>query len=244
VSLPSVPRDPNRDRRNRRHFSYVNTEPGKQWAAYIAGSTWWCWVHGSIRSKPCSERISGGEVACEYCSKKIPSIVKGYVPLYRQTDYRPCCTVVFEEIRDVVDALALHCRVAVGRGTKKTDPIYVARAMEAVPAYVPINAEMTAPADITSSVLQMWGDRELRQWYELTHGKSDNALSLAMQQQEESKSVPVDTDRNPSGDANDVPLLGSSFYSGLPADKQQSIIQQRNAAFVREAKKPKTNGSH
>lgn len=244
MSLSSVPRDPNRDRRNRRHFSYVNTEPGKQWAAYIAGPTWWSWVHGSIRSKPCSERISDSEIACEYCAKKIPAIVKGYVALYRQTDYRPCCTVVFEEIRDVVDALPLHSRVAVGRGTKKTDPIYVARAMDALPAFVPINAEMSAVADIIPSVLQMWGDRELKQWYATTHGVSDTALSLEKAMAKDNQNVATDTAGNSTGDVATVPLLGSSFYSGLPADQQQSIIQQRNAAFVRESKEPKKNGKH
>lgn len=179
MSLPSAPRDPERVRRTRHHFGYTGCECGQKWHAFIAGKPLWLYLHGSQWSKPCCEKITGGELSCDYCNKGVEKIVKGYVPVWRDADHKPCTVIVWEEIRDVVDALPLHSRAIVGRGKSQRDPIYIARAMNQEPPFRPVNAEMMAAADVTESALRLLKCPELTAWYRQTHGaKSDNAVSL------------------------------------------------------------------
>lgn len=242
MTLPSVPRDPNRDRRKRRHFSYEATRANQKWTAYIAGKTWWTWVHGTKRSKPCAAEISGGELSCEYCRQKLAPIVKGYVPLYRESDYKCVCTCLYEEQRDVIDDLPLHVRVIVGRERKESDPIFVMRHLMPTPLFLAPNAECEVTADVTSSVLSLWGDRDLIEWYRVTHGASDNVVS-------QNKGDSTDDTRCVPGQGSDTAaslgfMLGSSFSAGLPVRDRDEIAKRRNEAFVKDAKKPKTNGKH
>jgi len=168
--LPNAPRDPSRTRRNDRHFSYHDTPRGKTWHAYKAGEALWVHVHGSIKSKPCAAFLTDGALGCPYCAAKVPTIVKGYLPLYREIDYKPCCTVLWEDYRPQVDAIPLHARVLIGRELQQTDPIYCMRALSPNPAFAPSSAEQMTPVDVSRSCLRFWKDRELQQWFKLGDG--------------------------------------------------------------------------
>jgi hypothetical protein len=240
MTLPSAPRDPGRSRRKPRHFGYEGCELGRQWSAFKAGAALWLHVHGSMRSKPCLREITRGEVGCEYCEKGLEAQVKGYVPVYREMDYKPCCVVVKEEIRDVVDDIPLHARLTVGRGRAATDPIYITRALRSDNPFVPLNAEQQAAVDVTESVLRLLKNPLLRSWYEHTHGLRDKPTSVPPAV-EEGKYFAEHLDNLSNGKHSKL----DTYAGALLGDAVGDVLRQRGLTDPpADPKPPGKNGKH
>lgn len=156
---------------------YIPTGKGEQWHAHVAGPCHWFECHTKGRSKPCLRCITGDELKCESCGPFNPVEPVGYQPLYRESDGRPCMTIVHDYAREQVDALKLHQRVVVGRNRGSTDGVYVMAALKTEPRYQTQLPERKRPADLTDTLLRVWAMPELTAWYVKQHRDSDIALS-------------------------------------------------------------------
>lgn len=178
MRIPSTPR--RTGARNKPvHFSYVSTERGQPYDAYLAGPVWWGPLHMLRPSKPCVYELTGGQVACRFCGagKARVAVVKGWVPLYRRLDNTAICVPVDEVQRDHLDALKLHTKVTVGRERGKGVGVWVRASLNQEPAFASSLPECNAPADITESLITMWSLPEVSAFF--GRGRSsDTAVSL------------------------------------------------------------------
>lgn len=165
-------------RRPHLHWVYIPTPRGKKWQAWIAGPCHWFLCHTKGRSKPCLHAMTGGELTCDVCSPfNVPECI-GYQPLYRESDGRPCQVVVHEYTREQIDALKLHQAVWVSRGEGATDAVSIGPMLSGGTRYTSRLPERLRPADLTETLLRMWGIPDLVEWYRHTHGASDTPMSL------------------------------------------------------------------
>lgn len=160
------------------HFRYVGTDPGDRWFAWVAGPAYWLLGHPSSRSKPCLDWLTEKALPCAICSPLKPPVMMGYLPLYRQIDGAPVMVVVYETVREKVDALKLHKRVQVGRELGEADSVWVSLALEQNPRFQTTLKQREQPADVTETLLRMWKMPELVNWYRCQTPQSDNPVSL------------------------------------------------------------------
>lgn len=160
------------------HFTHVKTAHGQQWHAHMAGPIHWFTCHASQRSKPCLHAVTDGELVCDRCGPGRVTSVLGYVPMYREVDGKPVFVVVYDHAREQLDQLKFHRRVLVGRGPDQNDTIYILEALKQATKYDSRLPERWKNADLTPTLLKIWGIPELAVWYMRTEGKSDNAMSL------------------------------------------------------------------
>lgn len=128
-------------------------------------------------SKPCVYELTGKQVECRFCGsgKARVAVVKGWVPLYRRTDGTAICVPVDEVQRDHLDALPTFTKVTVGRERGKGVGVWVRSCTSQEPAWSSSLPEYSAPADISTSLINMWALEEVHQFFAC---RSDNALSL------------------------------------------------------------------
>jgi len=160
------------------HFAYAKVAHGDKWHAWVAGPTMWFLCHASTRTKPCLDALTDGQLVCPKCNGPRECAVKGYVPLYRESDCAPRCVIVPESTRDTVDGLRLHWRVLVGREVEKNDGVWVVKAPHPLPLFQTTLRERMRPVDLTATLLKMWALPELTAWYLATHGKGDTAVEM------------------------------------------------------------------
>lgn len=162
MSLPSTPRGALPQRRV--HFRFTPTDRGSKWHAWIAGPALWIASHTQHRSTPCCTVVTKSKVKCERCAKGHTVETIGYVPLYRDIDWKPVCVIVHEDQRDVCDKLWLHAFVLIGRQGGSGDGVWLR------PTVTDLKFETTLPerkveADITESCLTYWKLPEFEAWY-------------------------------------------------------------------------------
>lgn len=191
------------------HFVHIKTVQGEQWHAYVAGKCHWFTCHTKGRTKPCLHEITSGELTCERCGPLQPTEVIGYQPLFRELDSRPCFVLVHESVREVVDSRKHFERVIVGRGDEKSDGVYVITALRQEPRFHTAVPWKMAEADLTATLLKVWGIPELIEWYARTQVKSDNAVSLP-------RGIAVKDDGTPYAD----------FYQGAAKRAGATIVPE------------------
>lgn len=177
MRIPSTPR--RTGARNKPvHFTYVGVERGPPTEAYIAGPTWWGWLHMSKPSKPCVYELTAGATACRFCSigNHRVAVMKGWVPLYRKIDGLAWMIPVDEAQRDIVDALKTFAKVLVGRGAGRSVGVWVQPATNQEPVWSSTLPERSEPADVSTSLLTVWAVPEVTSYF---CRASDNAVSLA-----------------------------------------------------------------
>lgn len=190
--LPQIPREGG-DWHAREHFSYVPTAPKASWHGYIAGPTLWFWCHQPKKTKPCLAILTNRAVECPWCGTDKPVVYRGYVPLYRQSDWMPRCVIVNEVFKEVTDKFALHDRVTLGKEGEDSDPVWIMRAMVQTPTFCTTLKHRHQPVDVSESLLKIWGNAELRKWAdEQSKKQSDIAMSLTQGVAVDDKGKPVD----------------------------------------------------
>ena len=158
MRIPSTPRRVGA-RNKPVHFSYVSTERGQPYEAYLAGPVWWGYLHMLRPSKPCVYELTGRQLACRFCApgaKARVAVVKGWVPLYRRNGGDAICVPVDEVQRDHLDSLACFTKVTVGREKGKGVGVFVRACLNQEPAWASSLPEYSTPADITESLINMW----------------------------------------------------------------------------------------
>lgn len=164
-------------KRDREHFSHWSIGGGEKHTAYVAGKAQWFCAHPSDRgTKPCLHWMTQGELPCRYCAlHKVPAEI-GYVPVWRQVDWRPLLVIVYDTEREWIEKLLLHDRVTIGRETELGARLWVRRCLDQEPRFNTTMAHRMVAQDITRSLLVLWKLPELTAW--LTARKSsDNAVS-------------------------------------------------------------------
>jgi len=175
MRVPSAPR--RTGARNKPvHFQYVNTERGQPWEAFIAGPTWWGYLHMTKPSKPCVYEITNRALECRFCASgkaRVP-VAKGWVPLYRLVDGEPVMVPVDEAQRDKIDNWRVFTKVTVGRARGKNSGVFIQMCTSQEPKWGSTLPERTVEADVTESLLRVWGVAEVTSFFS---GASDNAVS-------------------------------------------------------------------
>lgn len=163
----------------RTHFPYVPTGRGSRWMAYCAGPCHWILGHEINRkTKVCPTWLTDGELHCEWCSPINGPIERGYQPVFRQSDSKPVLVMVGVEERTETDRLRFLARVIVAREKEASASLFIRLATDQEPKYQSTLPERGKPADVTHSMLALWGMPAVKAWWARKHGGSDSALSL------------------------------------------------------------------
>lgn len=230
-------------RRASTHFCYVRTPNETNWNAWIAGPCHWFDCHTRGRTKPCVHAMTKGEVACRCAGTGEGCEEIGYQPLYREVDAKPVMVIVHDYTREIVDALKLHQRVLVGRGSEQSDGVYLTAALRAEPRYQSTLASRLQPADLTGTLLKLWRIPELVVWYNQTHGAGDDPIEHAAPPRSVPRAPvarPTTAPVLPAANADGTFDLDDGFLDSLAADPTASTSAERNELF----KKASQNGKH
>lgn len=198
----------------------------------------WFECHQPRKTKPCIAIMTARAVECPWCRPEYPIVQRGYVPLYRQSDWAPRCVIVSDLYRDTVDKFALHDRVMIGKEGEATDPVWIMRALEARPVFNTTLRHRYDPVDLTESLLRIWGNADLAKWWVTVGSKaSDNAVSL-----------PKGTAVNDKGTPVSPMLQGAAKRAGFDVVPAAPLDVEEQAAAdylraVQAGRNPTSNGN-
>lgn len=222
------------------HFSYMGTKNNAKWHAFCAGPCVWLECHPHKKTKPCCDKITRGELLCPFCGSMPPAKTMGFLPVWREVDYRPGCVVLYENQRELVDRFELHERIMMGRESEQSDGTWVARALSPGKRFETTSLVKKLRHDICPSLLRMWKIPTLNAWWEVSEKKrSDSPLSL-----------PAGIAVRDSGEPFGPMHQGAAKRFGadvLPADEgdAEAAQQREYLRSVQAGKaKPSTNGTH
>lgn len=167
-----------RGKAKRFHWSHCETPSGGSWQAYVAGRCHWYYCHKEGKTKPCLECVTGGELTCTHDHNIDEPFERGYMPLVRKDDYKPVFVIVYPQLRDKIDELKWKTLVTVQRGKGATDTVTLLPALGKYAPFTSTLADLNRPCDLTESLLRIWKKPALTEWYRLTHGAIDTAVSL------------------------------------------------------------------
>jgi len=237
MALPQLPSG-NGGKRAYTHWCYVTTQPNTNWHAWIAGPCHWFLAHVKGRTKPCLHEMSQGELKCPQCDAGMMCEPIGYQPLYREVDARPCMVILHDYTREAVDRLHLHARMTVGRGGESSDGVYVVPALKREPVYRSSLVERMKPADLTETLLKLWGIPDLTQWYRETHGGGVAPAKMVPKlEPKKSNGKPFSPMLKKAAEV--AQQIGDEMTAGVPVD---AVIQRLRAHAA--VNKPSTNGDH
>lgn len=178
MPLPQAPKR-GKDPRRPQHFGYLRGYRGEDLYGFLAGPMMWFDLHTSdLGSKPCLEVMTKGELSCSLCKHGAP-VCKGACGFYHANDGKPYLLWLDESKRDEYETWRWLSKIKFGREGVKGAPVWAALCLSQEPRYSSTLPERKRPADLTGSLLRMWKLPELDLWYRVTHGVSDNGLSLA-----------------------------------------------------------------
>jgi hypothetical protein len=159
------------------HFRYTPTEYGGEWFGYLAGPPWWVKAHTKGKSKCCVKWLTDGRVACSRCSQPKKPDTIAYVPIYREQDGNPILVIVWERSADALAGISHLTRVKVMRESLRGDTVCVMRALKQIDYRTTLKYRHVE-VDVQPSVVKLWGQPEVFDWYRTFHGEvNDNAVS-------------------------------------------------------------------
>lgn len=171
----------------RDHFPHWKIAGGEKHFAYTAGPVLWVIGHPSDKgTKPCTDWMTNGAVPCRLCALHKEPCEVGYVPVYRASDWRPLCVIVYDDERQWVDDLELHTRVQIGREREKGARLFVRPCVDQEPRFNSTVDYRRFPQEVDDSCLVMWKMPELVSWLRC-RTPADNAVSLSL----DAESVPA-----------------------------------------------------
>jgi len=220
----------------RTHWTYVRTEGGaKPWQAWIAGPCHWYQCHGKGKTKPCLRWMTCDILACPRCEAGQQSEETGYQPLYREADGKPVMVIVHEYSRESIDRLKLHASVHVGRGEDKSDGVWIAPTLKQE-RYTSSLPERLRPADLTCSLLKLWGIPELVEWF------------VRMDESEPKPAAPPAPGPEPK-QSNGKPFSGpyraaARKYSAPAESNPKALDDVMRSITEKFGVNPSTNGDH
>lgn len=194
--------------------------------------------HTVGRTKPCIEWMTGGELTCEICSPLNQTEMKGYQPLIRESDGRPCMVVVSEHSRDQMDALKWGSRVIVGREAEASDSVWITNNPSPEPRFHSTLKELLSPADLTETLLRVWKIPDLVTWYRQTHGTVPTETPASPKlEPKKSNGKPFSPALKKAAEV--AQQIGDDMLAG---DSSDAVIRRLKAHAA--VNKPSTNGDH
>ena len=162
----------------RRPGTYLKVGPGCQESAFIGGEVFGCpghWIHSH---QPCCYALTDGQLSCKYCAAEVPSIWRGYLPLW-DIDWKARYVLIDEEILPAVEAMQWRSVVRLSRGRNPISPLLV-RPDRDNQRVLPDREPWNQPLSGLQMALILWQDDTLTQWYAKNPvlKPSDNAVSL------------------------------------------------------------------
>lgn len=238
MSFPNAPRRGKDDTRPD-HFAYLRGYKGEELYGHLAGPIIWIELHTSDwGSKPCLRQLTGGELSCAKCKESGP-VCKGACGFYHWRDSKPYFLWLDDSKRDEYDALRWLDKLKFGREKIKGSPVWVQKCFEQERSFASTRPQCRQPADLTESLLTIFGDTALSLWYRATHGRSDTAVSL-----------PPVAKPAPAPVAKSAPV-GDPMYRGAHRLVDAAIIASDGVdaateEIMRRARgaKPSRNGKH
>ena len=174
-------------------------------------------------------------MACPFCDQPKPAAWLGYLPLYRECDAKPVVIVLWEDMRERANDLALHERIVIGREKQKGDMTWIQPAMEKGPAYTSSLAYRMRKQDVTDSLLTMWAQPALTSWYRKLPATKGPAMREVKAHGWSSKKPT--TGKKPEVSAMYVAAMKRAEQLGKPTDSLEDIMP-----FI--LPRPSTNGKH
>lgn len=153
-------------------FSYwgvpVSVKPLYAW---VAGECEWYEVHEHTPrehgTKVCLRWYTDGALRCPRCRPLVPTTTIGYLPIYRESDLKPCVLLLHESVADLVTSLRFRDYIMIGRVDVHSSTF--AKKAETRETFASVLPSRQSPCDLLPSLLTMWGYPELNHWI-ATHG--------------------------------------------------------------------------
>jgi len=219
------------------HFAYMGTACGAKWNAFTAGPCVWLECHPAKKTKPCCAEITGGELVCQFCGVMPPVKTLGWLPVWREVDYRPGVVVLYEHQRGTVDTFGLHDRVLIGREADQSDGTWVAPALAQGKRFTTALEIRKVAHDVSHSLLRMWKLPALTAWFERSEASSEK----------KTVSLPKGTAVDSRGEEFSPALQNAAKRYGadvIPDDEQAAeVARNRLRALVAGIGTPSPNGN-
>lgn len=191
-------------RRRALHFGYVPTAANEQWHAFIAGKPRWLYCHCKGKTKPCVHAITGGELHCELCNPMNPAESTGFLPLWREIDWKPVFVIVHEPVREAVSGFSHRARVLIGRGGGSTDGVYVISPLKKGSYLSSTDPQKMAEQDVFPSLVRIWKHPGLIEWHARDTGRETGGCITPPEKPDVLPitpriTMPVDSDHDTAG---------------------------------------------
>lgn len=156
-------------------WTALSLDPGLSADLFVLGSCQWFWSHWRGRSVPCYAEFTANEVACPHCGTR--DYWQGYLPTCNEVGQR-FLVLVKEANKPVIDKLNAGMSITAHRARGKGQPTTVRHVTHRKGrALTPIDEQ--ALESLESSLVVMWRDQVLKDWY-AAHAKTEDNLGLAI----------------------------------------------------------------
>ena len=175
---------------------------------------------------------------CPRCTPNDPVERIGYVPLYRERDGRPVFVIVHEYSREAVDKLKFHDRVFVSRGPEQSDGTAIEKHREQSPQFNSRLPERNRWADLSETLLTVWGYPALRDWY-----RQSQRASVTMDCHSTDPSG-FEKSGEPQTEYLDMDALADCMDANADRATERAAQHRKNADAARRWKEQSANGKH
>jgi hypothetical protein len=145
------------------HWAYRATARGESWHGYLWGEVFGIIAHRARRTLPCLRWMTDGALPCESCERMTETYWRGYVPIVRESDGRPCLVVIGPAAMQFVERCKYRDRVIVSRGRDATDSVTVQRAPVQRAWHTSLDG-LKRPAELAETLLRLWAIPPLTEW--------------------------------------------------------------------------------
>jgi hypothetical protein len=221
------------------HWAYQRTLEGTKWIGYSAGPASWYECHEiNKKTKPCADALTSHEVSCRFCAGGSVPLVRGFVPLFRADTGTPVFVIVPENGRELIEDIPHHARVLIERKAGIGEPVSVIRTPSPEPRFHTRVEWKMRYADITASLVKIWGVEELAIWYAQV-----NRCEVPKAKKKASAEPPVKSDGKPFSPMLEAAARRYDNDSGDPfADVVNRITQKHAKLPPHDNGKPKPKG--
>jgi len=205
-------------------WQFVTTRAKEPWTGWVAGPCEWFQCHRNPQSKPCVFCFTDGEMKCARCTDGWQPYWWGYLPIYRESDGKPCLVGLHECSFDLASGLERLQHVRLLRGNAVTDGVGVFPTGGA--RYKLSRPDRFHAPDLYPWLFRLWKMPELHAWWLANnkgHDDGDGRCSLPGGAGTGGASTAAaDVVGGPAGGADD-----------LPDHVVREVMRQRAAREVR-----------
>lgn len=140
-------------------WTTLKLAPGKFIRGWKAGRAYGIRTHFCPYSKPCKTKLTGGQLACQYCTAELRLGFTGYMPILSEEGTKNVI-VYGSDIEEQVSSIPYGAPIQVRKGYSKNSPVTVA-AKEWTVGKCPWLSGRKCEHDIRPWLLQLWQEPDL-----------------------------------------------------------------------------------